>query len=468
MANPRLKAARALLLYGSPTKGDRLSRSELLDRTRLKNQTLWSASTEIGGTKKLPADGVPFFDSSDAGKLSFGPASGVVLGISVGTESLRAGILDLNGWLHASREAPAHPGQRLLPPDRLFERIGDLARETLAEAVNDHVLTVRGKLPLLGIAAAWPTPIDRDKRPVGRALAHDGWHEGEPLSSRLSRYFGVDEHVSYTLNDANAAALAVAHIETKAPRYLEERRTRLAIVLRVAGGIGGAIMIIEPWYEIDGDHESGFTKSVLIGGADHHAGEIGHATVPGSVIAKLNRERPRGLRPLRRHRCTCTPGNRQVPPHLEAFASGVALRHRLRLDIPLGVAIDSVVASSDLAQQRALQDVGTLIGEALAGPVAMLNPATITLTGALAVEPVRAAFAAVLEAQHQFGDRPRISALAEEEHRFLRAKGAALALIRERVHRRLPQILHDEQSVKRHFKTLRHLTREDVANLGRR
>ena len=38
-------------------------------------------------------------------RLASALASGLVLGVSVGTESLRAGLLDLNGWLHAPRNS---------------------------------------------------------------------------------------------------------------------------------------------------------------------------------------------------------------------------------------------------------------------------------------------------------------------------------------------------------------------------
>lgn len=94
---------------------------------------------------------------------------------------------------------------------------------------------------------------------------------------------------------------------------------------------------------------------------------------------------------------------------------------------------------------RALGDVGALVGEALVAPVAMLNPATITLTGALAVRSVRDRIDERLSLEQRFGSDPEIVMLAEQENKFIRAKGAALALIRREVHRRLPELLEEDK-----------------------
>lgn len=45
-------------------------------------------------------EGVRFFDSSKRNSLAFGPGAGLVVGISIGYESLRAAIFDANGQHH--------------------------------------------------------------------------------------------------------------------------------------------------------------------------------------------------------------------------------------------------------------------------------------------------------------------------------------------------------------------------------
>ena len=71
----------------------------------------------------------------------------------------------------------------------------------------------------------------------------------------------------------------------------------------------------------------------------------------------------------------------------------------------------------------------------------MLNPATITLTGALAVRAVAKRIDDRLSVEHRFGTQPDVVALDKPEDQFIRAKGAALALLRNKVHRRLPELL---------------------------
>jgi predicted NBD/HSP70 family sugar kinase len=102
-------------------------------------------------------------------------------------------------------------------------------------------------------------------------------------------------------------------------------------------------------------------------------------------------------------------------------------------------------APDDPRHDRALRDVGALVGEALVGPVAMLNPARVVLTGSLAVSGVKEEIADRLDTEHRFGEQPKIITLPEPVNRYIRAQGAALAVLRERVYRALPKILSDNR-----------------------
>ena len=84
---------------------------------------------------------------------------------------------------------------------------------------------------------------------------------GASLSTRVATHFGLAAERVFALNDANAAAIAVAYNQTKRAEYLEETRARLALVLRIAGGVGAGIIIVEPPFVTDSDRESGFRKS---------------------------------------------------------------------------------------------------------------------------------------------------------------------------------------------------------------
>ena len=101
----------------------------------------------------------------------------MVLGISVGSEHLKAGVVDAMGDVHHYTERPLLERQLHLTPDELLDRMRSLAHDVLALALDDEALwpSLRRSLALLGVAVAWPSPIDRQGRPRGRALRHVLW-----------------------------------------------------------------------------------------------------------------------------------------------------------------------------------------------------------------------------------------------------------------------------------------------------
>src|SRR6476661_4983407 len=90
-----------------------------------------------------------------------GPGLGLVLGVSVGSEKLRAGIVDASGHLYHQIEEPPLRDQLNSSPQVVLGRIRRLAVAVLTEALSDERLrSSNSSLPLLGIAVAWPCPID--------------------------------------------------------------------------------------------------------------------------------------------------------------------------------------------------------------------------------------------------------------------------------------------------------------------
>ncbi len=457
MTTSILKVAHGILLRGHPETGNGLDKSALLKALgNIPSTTFRAAAEEIGALSSEP--GLRFFDASMRGRIAFGPGAGLAVGVSVGAENVRAVLVDANGWEYHHVESDALAGQTSASPDVVLERIKDTVAKSLEKAFTDSEpdLLVEGELPLLGWAVAWPTPIDRASKPSGNALSHPSWRSGQPLDQRVRIKLGIREMPTYALSDAHAAAIAVAHRETHRPEHREWRHARLTIVLRLAGNVSGGVVILAPTRQDQEVGEiSGFVDSILLAGYDNNAGEIGHAPICPSLVAELADNDEAG--PLTLQRCSCvSPDDEELPSHLEAYASVLALTKRLYPELPRGEALRRVLDDPEQDRhRRALLDVGALVGDALLSPIAILNPAQITLTGSLALPLVHDEIEERVGKAHKLGAQPAITALGGTENDFIRASGAALALIRKLVHRRLAELLDNEkEGVSRNVRAL--------------
>jgi predicted NBD/HSP70 family sugar kinase len=435
------KVARGLLLYGPRLQGEGgMGKSQFLDQVGVNDSTFRGAAGDIGGKER--DTGLRFFRVSE-GSIAFGPGAGLMLGVSVGTTSLRAGLVDANGKLWHQHDSEARGDQLQAEPEVLLDRIRHAAEQVWTEALEKGGLLTNGALPLLGVAVAWPDAIDRDGRPSGHMLAHPGWRGSQSLAQRVARHLNIDPHRSHALNDANAAAIAVAFARTCDRDHDLQNHPELTMVLRLAGGVGGATIIIEPPHR---QHPlgavSGFPNSVLIGGADHLAGEIGHVVLSDAALREANLGRPPGLPALLRAKCSCCErSSRAHPAHLEAYASVAAITKRLEPQMDRSKALESILASKDKKTSRALEDIGTLVGAALIGPIAWLNPASIVVTGSLATPEVELALDRRIADSHPITSHPNVRHLKGEENAYVRVKGAALAILRAKIHRELSSIL---------------------------
>ncbi len=450
---PTLRVARALVHYRHQVVRGQISRAVLLDEADVPLATLRSAAADIGAQAKDP--GLHFFDATEKGELKFGPGAGFVIGLSIGTSSLRAALVDAHGETVLSDALDPYEEQLKESPQDLLEDVKKLAGHLVERVFEERPdFLVDGHLPLVGVSVAWPSPINRHKRPDGYALEHSRWKERD-LNDRLSRALGLKPQRCSSLNDAEAAAVSVAADRSIPWIHDDPPHPRLTLVLRLAGGIGGATVVIEPPAFDPEKDVKGFVTSFVLGGRDLHAGEIGHISIGEGQIEKLNkacREDGMELGKIVPGRCSCAPRDERAEiEHLEAYAGAAALARRLGLspqDVkPLNALHDRPLLKRET---RGLEDMGELVAHALRGAIAVLDPAEIVLTGSLALETVREKIETYLQANEVFSAAPEVTRLEGDDNRYVRARGAGLVVVRRQVHRALPDLVgHQKADVRR-------------------
>lgn len=384
---------------------------------------------------------------ADAPRL--GARFGSILSISLGAASCRGALVDANGHAHYKEGLPWHPNQTKLEPPELLNRIIDVGRKVIARAHLEGDLLIDGRLPILGVATAWPCPVRGSKRAVGSIL-NERWlsHDPPELTFAVADAFRIPRERSHALNRANAHALAIvfdqaqARVASGVPDLRE-----IALYVRIGGGIGFSTMILNPAQ----DGRLSFIDATMLGGARAMGGQLAHLPVPPEFVDELN-ERGKlhpGLQPFSMDwKCSC--GRRG---HLEALAGGTAFVERIKgsaIAIPdgiLGGSGDLTELLLGLASQQelvndALEDVGRLVGRALVAPVLLLDPNSLTLSGSFAVQPVVQGIMAERDTwRHVFGDRLRISQIGGEESAYLGVRGAALAVHRALIYRRFRELM---------------------------
>ena len=436
----------------------------------------------LESVKRLRADG--YLDPG--APLSLGPELDGVIGVHLGDETLRAGWFDANGRLRAQHTADAVPERLSIQrPEKTLADIraavNAVLRETVQVADAEHAKpvgarnqrpiyverktdgNVRKRLPLLGVAVAWPFPVNRyTKQPEGLAVP-DSWAK-KRLIDVLAAELGLDPRFVHALNASNAAALDAAFQSIRAtnaktdgrkhshPKLPEYQPAHIAMTIRVGGGIGAGTMVIQAY---DPRSFRSFIDAALIEAEDGLAGEIGHLLVDESSLATVNKGR--GVLPELRSDWVCSCGE---PGHLEAIASGRGLVNRaLAVDDPqlleqLGIPAGSEARNRnrDLLSEvtraidddddthpvldRALRDAGRLMGHALAGAVLTLAPSSITFTGPAACSPLAQGFATGVSDRGGFhGKHVELKVVRGEDNAFGPARGAALSLFRREIYR---------------------------------
>jgi predicted NBD/HSP70 family sugar kinase len=431
-----------LLLHGQRIADGSLDRTAFFKEVGVNPSTFRSAAEAIGALRGEP--GLRFFDVSDETQIAFGPGAGLVLGVSIGTASCRAALVDANGRLFHQFSADDDPLQLDKPPEEVLDRLRMTVEEVLRPGLDDPSLSVYGKLPLLGVSVAWPTPVDRNKRPAGGALTHRAWHSGQSLTQRVARALSMHESASNAMNDAHAAAMAVAWKRTRGETHRDQQHKEIAMVVRLGGGVGAATVIIaRPAPDEHYGTMSGFLNTVLIGGVDRVGGEIGHLPASAALIDRLRKKCPDDIGTLSPFSCSCVSGPNDVPHHVEAYAGAAALAHRLAPGEPPQAVLRRVRADPDNERHLVvLRDAGAIVGEALLGPMAMLNPGSITITGLLAEDAtLTGAVDGQLADVHPICTHPHVRRLEGDENKYVGVRGAALLVLRRAVYRELPTLL---------------------------
>ncbi len=439
VSKPRWPMMHALLAHGAAAP----SRERLAELAGISDRTVTNLMKRLGPrSSHLLANSRP---------PSFGPGAGLALGLSVGSQNVRGGLVDANGNLHNEKEAEQLPEQLLSEPRVVLSRIRSIAAQVLEDALAEGTLCVPGERPglaLLGAIVAWPSPLDRSKRPGGRSL-DPSWKEiasgceevpsiPERLAATLGEPFTVER--CHAIHDVNAHALWLGFHESRQRTIdLEDESDmwRVALVLRVSEGLAASAMLMAP----PNRNRLSFIDSKLIEGTKGFAGEIGHLHMDKRVIDKVNANTVTGLAPIDYERWTCSCGRRH---HLEAFASARGLRERIEASkrpVPDSVGQKRLL---DRAREGRLEDVdkqmgidiGRILGHALAGPILMLDPSSITLTGPLANEAVvkgiereGTEWASVID------DSVRIDIDRSGAGEYIGVRGAAMALVRQLVYR---------------------------------
>lgn len=357
-----------------------------------------------------------------------------MLSLSVGRESLLAGVVDANGDVHAEPQIDRVPDQLALPPSELLRRIREAAQRAFQRARRDPAL--RQELAasgFLGVTVALPSPLARDGRARGFALSHREWQEfsvparlATELGPYLPRVGAWD-----ALNDANADAIAVgfdvARSKSGGP---PDRYSEMLIAVRLDAGIGAGVIQLAR-YRPDGNFA--LNRSHLVVGSQGLAGELGHLPMSTSDLIEINTPPVTGLRPMRDLECSCG----QVG-HLEGRASSRSVLRRLHASgYPLDLRslvdpqLERIVAQSDARQARALYDVGRLVGRALASPILMLDPRRVVLTGSLSCEHVRRGIQKEQDAWSTgVNNYVEVEPLGGERNRLSALRGAAIAVFR--------------------------------------
>lgn len=266
--------------------------------------------------------------------------AGLAVGLDIGKRHIRVAVADLAQEVLGERHVE-------VAPDMSADAVLDLAIELVDGVLQDSGC---GRDVIVGAGLAVPGPVHEPTGELGSATILPGWAGFRP-SAELQQRLGVPVRVD---NDANLGALA--EWTWGAGRGVDD----LAYV-KVATGIGcGLILNGRPFR-----------------GAGGTAGELGHLPVMANGPV-----------------CRC--GNRGC---LETVAGAEAVRDLLRPTLG-DVEVGSVVLRArdgDVACRRVLTDTGTLIGEAVASLVNLVNPARLVVGGPFAaagdllLEPLRQA-----------------------------------------------------------------------------
>jgi predicted NBD/HSP70 family sugar kinase len=299
-------------------------------------------------------------------RVSLGPMAGDVVGIGVGREVLRCGLYRPCGDPHVQVrvESGMFPRPAILAEDaettggedgRQRQPISPREfAQLVGIALNDCRQQLIEPIHPVGCVVAWPARISSETgepRPIAYPRGWEGISLRKLILDALlnSNFPSMDVSI---VNDADAEAVAESRVGVA-------QGARVALVIKVAGGVGAGIV-----------HDG---KPYV--GAHGFAGELGHVPVALNDSDEQRAPTPSGVRPIDRD-AVCSCGLRG---HVEGLVSISALVERLRpgvagdtgLYLPAVRILEREVSQSDLAQ--VMLQTGIILGRVLKGPVALLE-----------------------------------------------------------------------------------------------
>ncbi len=330
----RMRTTNRKAVYSAIRKRSGLARVDLADLVRLTRPTVSDIVAELIAEGWVREVGVGI---GGVGRrpllLQCVPDARLTVGVDVGINRIRCGVMDLTGALLTCVEAPLTD----LSPEAVIDEI--------CAGVTQVIATVESSR-LLGVGVGLHGLVD-NLTGMSRFAPHLGWRE-VPIGALLSARLGMQVEVE---NDVRAMAIGqymfgVGHeVET-------------LVCLSVGIGIGaGIVMNGQPYRGMHGG-----------------AGEIGHTKVmPGGLPCRCGG-----------HGC------------LETLASTLALVERATLRLMQGeksslqgsrqltdqMLIEAALGGDRLAQDL-LAEAGHYLGVALANLVNLLNPQIVVIGGGM-------------------------------------------------------------------------------------
>lgn len=306
--------------------GQAVTRSELMDQTGLSRTTIGTRLAELSKRGLISESGsAASTGGRPSGLLAFNAGAGVILTIDGGATRSSLAVSDLAGESLSERSAL-----------RAIET-GPEATLEWATSELDAMLESLGRTreDVWAVGVGLPGSVDAAGRPVSPQLM-PGW-DGYPVGDRLREHFGVDVLVD---NDVNVMALGEAR---------QHDPKEQIVVVKAGTGVGLAYV----------------AEGVVLRGAQHAAGEIGHTQVPGHEDIE----------------CSC--GKRGC---LQAVAGGQRMADRLTAaGIPCANTADvATLARGGVPEAIAMvREAGHAIGYVLATVVNILNPSRLVVGGDL-------------------------------------------------------------------------------------
>ncbi|MEU5884130.1 ROK family transcriptional regulator [Spirillospora sp. NPDC047279] len=328
-----LRSRNRLLVLDAVRRHGRISRVGIARATGL------SRTTVSGLVAGLLAEGV-LTESAEtsvppaarggrpATPLTLNPEGGGLLGVHLRHTDIRVLLADLSGGVLGERHHRVDVDHR---PDEALDFIAGTALDLVATAGRDA-----GRIFGMGVAVS--APVQSRSHTLSLPSMLSGWTDAD-FATRLGERIGLPVHVG---NDADLGALA--EWTFGAGRGVDD-----LIYIMVSDGVGAGLIL-------DGRPYQGSTGA---------AGELGHiAVVDGGYV------------------CRC--GNRGCLETAVGAQALTAAFSRTRGPDTTIADLVALLAADDPGARRVVTDAGHLIGRALAGICAMLEPRMVIIGGEVA------------------------------------------------------------------------------------